>query len=214
MHIQIFIYPGFTALDAIGPYEVLSRLPQARVRFVAPEAGNVTADTGFLNLRAEAALSADDVPDLLILPGSPHDDRVRANPPLMALIARLVDASPRVATVCTGSLILAATGALKGLPAVTHWADMETLAELGARPVEQRWLSHGKFMIAAGVSAGIDMSLALAAEMGGEAMAQCIQLGIEYDPQPPFDCGSVRSAPEAIVAATRAAMDARNSALA
>lgn len=210
MQIQIFIYPGFTALDAVGPYEVLSRLPGARVRFVAPEAGEVTADTGFLSLRAEAALDADEVPDLLILPGSPHDDRVRANPSLMATIGRLVEASPRVATVCTGSLILAATGALQGLPAVTHWADMETLAELGAQPVEQRWLSHGKFMIAAGVSAGIDMSLALAAEIAGETMAQCIQLGIEYDPQPPFNCGSVRTAPEAIATATRAAMGARN----
>lgn len=214
MQIQIFIYPGFTALDAVGPYEVLSRLPKVQVRFVAPEAGLIVADTGFVRLQAEAAISADQVPDLLLLPGSPYDDRVRHDPELMRTITALVEASPRVATVCTGSLILAATGALKGLPAVTHWADMETLAELGARPVEQRWVSHGKFMIAAGVSAGIDMSLALAAQIAGEALAQCIQLGIEYDPNPPFNCGSVHSAPAPIIAATRAAMQARNAALA
>jgi putative intracellular protease/amidase len=194
MLITIPLYDRFTALDAVGPYEVLSRLPGAEVTFVAEEAGPVRTDTRALTLVAERALAEVDACDVVVVPGGPGTREMLEPQPLHDWL-RAIDATTQWTTsVCTGALLLGAAGLLDGLEATTHWSAFDTLATLGARPIERRVVPQGKVVTAAGVSAGIDMALWLAARIAGDEVAKAIQLGIEYDPQPPFDSGSVAKA--------------------
>ncbi len=203
MNIAILLYDRLTALDAIGPYEVLSRLPGARLTFVAAQAGPVRTDNGMLSLLADCSIEEVDQPDIVLVPGGPGELDARAGEPVLEWLRRANDGSTWTTSVCTGSLILAAAGLLEGRRATSHWLAMERLRELGAEPVNERVVFDGKLVTAAGVSAGIDMALTLAATIAGEGVAQAIQLGIEYDPQPPFDAGSPAKAPAEIVAALR-----------
>jgi transcriptional regulator GlxA family with amidase domain len=204
MNIAIVLYDRFTALDAIGPYEVLSRLPGAEVKFLAREAGPVRTDNGMLTILVEHTLEQMPAPEIVLVPGGPGEVAQRAGGPVLEWLARADQTSTWTTSVCTGSLILAAAGLLDGRRATSHWLAMDELARLGAVPVSERVVFDGKLVTAAGVSAGIDMALTLAAQIAGEQVAQAIQLGIEYDPQPPFDAGSPRKAPAEIVELLRA----------
>jgi putative intracellular protease/amidase len=194
MLITIPLYDRFTALDAVGPYEVLCRLPGAEVVFVAEQAGPVRTDTRALTLVAQRALADVDACDVVVVPGGPGTREMLEPQPLHEWL-RAIDATTQWTTsVCTGALLLGAAGLLDGLEATTHWSAFDTLASLGARPTERRVVPQGKVVTAAGVSAGIDMALWLAAQIAGDEVAKAIQLGIEYDPQPPFDSGSIAKA--------------------
>jgi transcriptional regulator GlxA family with amidase domain len=203
MNTAILLYDGFTALDAIGPYEVLSRIPGARATFVAAEPGPVRTDNDMLSLIADRALADVTAPDVVLVPGGPGEVAERAGGPALEWLRKVHETSTWTTSVCTGSLILAAAGLLDGKRATTHWLAMDKLAELGAQASSERVVFDGKIVTGAGVSAGIDMALALAAQIAGEQVAQAIQLGIEYDPQPPFDAGSPHKAPAEIVALLR-----------
>ncbi|HET6833223.1 MAG TPA: DJ-1/PfpI family protein [Acidimicrobiales bacterium] len=202
MLITIPLFDRFTALDAVGPYEVLSRLPGAEVVFVAEQAGPVRTDTRALTLVAERALADVDACDVVVVPGGPGTREMLEPQPLHDWL-RAIDATTQWTTsVCTGALLLGAAGLLDGLEATTHWSAFDILASLGARPTERRVVPQQKgraggsgwIVTAAGVSAGIDMALWLAAQIAGDEVAKAIQLGIEYDPQPPFDSGSIAKA--------------------
>lgn len=201
MQIAIFLYEGFTALDAIGPYQTLNPLPDAEVVFVAETAGPVTDDNGTLTVVAQRALAEVPRPDLVVVPGGPPENvepQMRNEAVLDWL--RAADATSTWTTsVCTGSLLLAAAGLLKGRRATSHWLALESLEQLGAEPTGERVVFDGKYVTAAGVSSGIDMGLTLAGRMAGDAYAQGIQLMIEYDPQPPYDAGSPEKAPAELV---------------
>jgi putative intracellular protease/amidase len=197
MKIAILLYDGFTALDAIGPYEVLSRLPGAETSFVATQPGAVVTDTRIVSLNVERSLAEMPDPDVVVVPGGPGEVAARAGGPALEWLRAVHATTSWTTSVCTGSLILAAAGLLDGLPATTHWLAREELRSLGAEPTPERVVFAGeKIVTAAGVSAGIDMALALAARIAGDEVAQAIQLGIEYDPQPPFDAGAPEKVPE------------------
>jgi putative intracellular protease/amidase len=209
MQIAIPLYDRFTALDAVGPYEVLSRLPDSRVTFVGTEAGPYKTDNGMLTVLTDASLDDLPRPEILCVPGgwgtrdAMHDER------LVSWIRAAHETSEWTTSVCTGSLLLGAAGVLEGLDATTHWLELDTLAEMGARPTEQRVVEQGKVITSAGVSSGIDMALVLTAKIAGDEFAQAIQLLIEYDPQPPFDAGSTSKAPPEIVERIREMAAAR-----
>jgi putative intracellular protease/amidase len=204
MDIAILIYERFTALDAVGPYEVLSRLPDARVTFVAEHATPKRTDTGQLALLADATLDELAHPEIVVVPGGPGQAALMDDGPVHEWLRAAHATSTWTTSVCTGSLILAAAGLLDGNRATSHWLALEELRALGVEVVPERVVFDGKIVTAAGVSAGIDMALALAARIAGPGVAQAIQLGIEYDPQPPFDSGSPDKAPAEIVEALRA----------
>jgi transcriptional regulator GlxA family with amidase domain len=204
MNIAILIYDRFTALDAIGPYEVLSRLPGANLAFVASEPGPVRTDNGILEIVVEHSISSFPPPEIVVVPGGPGEVAARAGGPVLEWLQTVNETSTWTTSVCTGSLILAAAGLLDGRRATSHWLALEKLGEMGAEPVSERVVFDGKIVTAAGVSAGIDMALELAAKVAGVAVAQAIQLGIEYDPQPPFDAGSPSKAPAEVAEALRA----------
>jgi transcriptional regulator GlxA family with amidase domain len=204
MNIAILLYDRFTALDAIGPYEVLSRLPGARVIFVAAEAGPVSTDNGMLSVVAEHSIEEVPAPDIVLVPGGPGEVAARAGGPALEWLRSVHETSTWTTSVCTGSLILAAAGLLDGVRATSHWLALEALGEMGADAVGGRVVFDGKIVTGAGVSAGIDMALTLAERIAGRQVAQAIQLGIEYDPQPPFDAGSPSTAPAEIVELLRA----------
>lgn len=205
MKIAIVLFPKVTVLDAIGPYQVLNQLPGAEVVFVAEQAGPVRDESGFLGLVADAALAEVPDPDVVLVPGGPGADALTDGGPVTGWL-RAVDGSTTWTTsVCTGSLVLAAAGLLTGRRATSHWLAMEQLARSGAVPVSERVVFDGKYVTAAGVSAGIDMGLTLAGRLAGDEVAQATQLMLEYDPQPPYSAGSPRTAPAAIVARMRAA---------
>ena len=213
METVVFLYDGMTALDAMGPYEVLSRLPEWRLRFVAEKAGTIRTDTGALGLVADAGIDEVERADLVLVPGGPADEVVRGQQHVLDWLARLHEGTTHTTSVCTGSLILAAAGILDGKQATTHWARMDVLGELGAKPVKQRWVEDGKVVTAAGVSAGIDMALYLAGKLVNPTFAQILQLGLEYDPQPPYDVGSPDKAPAEIIELARAGSTARREAV-
>jgi transcriptional regulator GlxA family with amidase domain len=211
MDIAILIYDRFTALDAVGPYEVLSRLPGAKVTFVAEQPGLKRTDTGQLALMADASLTELERPEIVLVPGGPGQSALMEDGPVHDWLRAAHETSTWTTSVCTGSLILAAAGLLDGKRATSHWMAMDELGRLGAEPTSERVVFDGKIVTAAGVSAGIDMALALAARITNEQVAQAIQLSIEYDPQPPFDAGSPHKAPaetvEAVLAYTRFSSD-------
>jgi transcriptional regulator GlxA family with amidase domain len=205
MRIAILIFDRLTALDAIGPYEVLSRLPGAELSFVATEPGPKRTDTGCLGVTADLALAEVAHPDVLLVPGGAGSRPLMRDAEVLGWLRAAHETSTWTTSVCTGALVLGAAGILDGKRATTHWAFMDNLSELGATPVRERVVEDGKLITAAGVSAGIDMALVLAARIAGEAVAQAIQLGIEYDPQPPFDSGSLSKASSEVIELVRAA---------
>ena len=213
MQIAIPLFDRFTALDAVGPYEVLSRVPGAQVDFVAASPGLYRTDTRMLALSVERSYEDAPEPEVLLFPGGVGTRLLLKDEATLAWVRHAHEHSRYTTSVCTGALVLAAAGVLDGLEATTHWMARKHLAELGARPVERRVVEQGKVITAAGVSAGIDMALTLVDRMHGPELAQAIQLGIEYDPQPPFDAGSPEKAPEAIVDAVRRVERAEEQAL-
>jgi transcriptional regulator GlxA family with amidase domain len=204
MDIALLLFEGITALDAIGPYEVLSRLPNGRVRFVAVNPGPMRTDNRMLALVADQSLADVAAPDIVVVPGGwGHSDLLQERTVLDWL--RAVHATSHWTTsVCTGAHVLGAAGILHGLRATTHWTSLERLADWGAIPVADRVVVEGKVITAAGVSAGIDMALHLAAQAAGQEIAQAIQLSLEYDPQPPFESGSPAKASARTVELVRA----------
>jgi len=209
MRVAILLYDRMTALDAIGPYEVLSNVPGFSVEFVAEKPGPVRTDSGVLELVAARGIDDVGAVDVLLVPGGPGDEGVMRNPRVLDWVRRIHAQSQWTTSVCTGALILGAAGILRGLRATTYWMERDRLRELGAEPVVARWVEDGKVWTAAGVSAGIDMALALVQRIGGDDLAQAIQLAIEYDPAPPFRGGSPETAPPHVVALVRAAAAAQ-----
>ncbi|MEA2467943.1 MAG: hypothetical protein QOJ57_2069 [Thermoleophilaceae bacterium] len=203
MQIAIPLFDRLTALDAVGPYEVLSRLPGARVDFVAAEPGVFQTDTRMLGLTATLAYEDAAEPDILLVPGGVGTRTLMRDEQTLEWVRHAHQGSRYTTSVCTGALVLAAAGLLEGLDATTHWLYRPLLEQFGARVLEERVVEQGKVVTAAGVSAGIDMALLLADRIAGPEVAQAIQLGIEYDPQPPYDAGSPAKAPAAIVEAVR-----------
>lgn len=209
MNIVFLIFDRLTALDAVGPYEVLAHLPGAEVRFAAPRAGLVRTDNGALGLQADVAIDAVKSCDLLLVAGG-YGERLLENDPRVIEWIREIDRTTQItAAVCTGAFLLGRAGLLAGRRANTHFTQRERLREFGAIPVSDRVVRDGKYATAAGVSAGIDLALSLAIELGGRAVAEAIQLGIEYDPAPPLDAGNESRAPAAIRELVRARADAR-----
>jgi transcriptional regulator GlxA family with amidase domain len=209
MQIAIFAYDHMTALDAVGPYEVLSRLPGAETVVVGEERGPVRTDTRALAIVADAALDEVTRPDVLVVPGwsGSRQQNLLEPGPVHDWLRTVDQHTSWTTSVCTGAVVLAAAGLLTARRATTHWLAADWLAELGAVPAGERVVRDGKYVTAAGVSAGIDMALTLASVLAGDHTAKAIQLLIEYDPQPPFDCGSVDKAPADIVASMRAVRD-------
>ena len=208
MDIVFLFYDRMTALDAVGPHEVLSRLPGATIHRVAKQAGPIHTDSG-LTLIADSPLSEISRADVLLVPGAGNATTLRNHPEILAWVRKIHKTTTWTTSVCTGSLILGAAEILSGVRATTHWAVFDRLNPLGAIPTYGRVVEDGKIMTAAGVSAGIDMALQLAAKLAGVPFAQAVQLGIEYDPAPMFDVGSPEKADPAIREALRARMLAR-----
>ena len=204
MQIAIVLYDRFTVLDAMGPYQVLPNLPGADVLFVAEHPGLIADEEGILKVQVEAALADVPHPDVILVPGGPGQNDQMDDGPLHEWLRAVDETTTWTTSVCTGSLILAAAGLLKGRRATSYWMAMDALGRLGAQPVKQRVVFDGKYVTAAGVSSGIDMALTLAGRIAGDHTAQAIQLGIEYDPQPPYDSGSPDRAPAEVVATLRA----------
>jgi putative intracellular protease/amidase len=206
MQIAVFVYDHMTALDAVGPYEVLSRLPGAETVVVGEERGPVRCDTRALALVADATLDEVTRPDVLVVPGwsGARQQHLLCPGPVQDWLRSVDEHTTWTTAVCTGAIVLAAAGLLEGRDATTHWLTTDWLVELGASLREERVVRDGKYLTSAGVSAGIDMALTLAAEIADERTAKAIQLLIEYDPRPPFDAGSVVKAPADIVEAIRA----------
>lgn len=201
MEIAILAFDGMTALDAVGPAQVLTFLPGASLRWTSPEPGPKRTDAG-TSVLAPYALADVAAAEIVLVPGGLDVRPVMADARVLDWL-RAAHATTRWTTsVCTGALVLGAAGVLQGRRATTHWAMLDRLAKFGATPVSERVVIDGKVITAAGVSAGIDMALRLAARCAGDTVAQAIQLGIEYDPQPPF-AGSASTAPPAVLDAAR-----------
>jgi putative intracellular protease/amidase len=203
MRIAILIFDKLTALDAVGPYEVLSRLPGAELSFVAQQPGPKRTDTGVLGLTADLALGDLPDPEIVVVPGGEGNRPLLDDDEVLDWLRAAHETSRWTTSVCTGSLVLGAAGLLEGKRATTHWVYREALRDYGAEPVDARVVEDGKVVTAAGVSSGIDMALTLAARVAGDDVAQAIQLGIEYDPEPPFDSGSPRKARPELVELVR-----------
>jgi transcriptional regulator GlxA family with amidase domain len=200
MQIAIVLYPEVTALDAIGPYAVLSRLPGVDLRFVAPERGIVRSDSGVLAMSVEHTLDETLTPDVIVVPGGLIARTMMQGHPVVDWIRAVHPTTTWTTSVCTGSLLLGAAGVLTGLDATSHWRALELLERFGARPTLERVVDRGKVITSAGVSSGIDMALVLVDRLAGRTVAEAIQLAIEYDPQPPFDSGSPLKASEEVKA--------------
>jgi transcriptional regulator GlxA family with amidase domain len=196
---SILLYDGFTALDAIGPYEVLRSAPGWEVEFVARSRGEVRTDSGAVGLSADRGLDEVSAADILLVPGGPGNRTLLGDEELLAWLRELDRSTTWTTSVCTGSLLLGAAGLLEGKRATGHWLHLEPLRAYGADPVGGRYVEDGKTITAAGVSAGIDMALYLVGRELGPEVAQSVQLAIEYDPSPPFDAGSPEKAPAPIV---------------
>lgn len=191
MKIALGLYPKMTALDAMGPYAVLSLLPDTELVLCAEKAGRLSDDRGLLHLDVEATFDDVSTPDVLLVPGG-FITRTMAHEgePIVEWIRSAHAHTTFTTSVCTGALLLGAAGVLDGLEATTHWSAYRDLESFGATAVAQRVVRQGKVITGAGVSAGIDMALTLVGILHGDLVAEAIQLGIEYDPQPPFDSGS------------------------
>jgi len=199
MQVAYLLYDRFTALDITGPHEVFNSVPGVESVFVGENAGPYRNESDTLSLIADRSLDEVEEPDVIVVPGGFGTRSLLDHEPLLSWIRAVDRETTWTTSVCTGSLLLAAAGLLDGRPATTHWLARETLEELGARPVEDRVVFDGKYVTGAGVSAGIDMALTLVTEIYGPEVAQAVQLGIEYDPQPPHDSGAPEKASAEIV---------------
>jgi transcriptional regulator GlxA family with amidase domain len=199
VQIAIGLYDGFTALDAIGPYQVFTQIPGVDVVLCAEQRGQLLDDNKLLRLDIEHSFDDVPTPDVLLVPGGLITRKLAVERgPIVQWIANAHPHTTYTTSVCTGALLLGAAGLLDGLPATTHWIAYDALRGHGAEPTEQRVVIEGKIATAAGVSAGIDLALTLVGLLHGHDVAQAIQLGIEYDPQPPYDAGAPSKAPDAI----------------
>lgn len=207
MQIAIVLFDELTALDAVGPYEVFSRFPGAEVVFTAQRVGVHRSDTGMLGLHADATFEQVTAPDIVFVPGGFGQTFHMGDSPLLQWLRAVDRVTTWTTSTCTGSLLLASAGLLRDRRATTHWLALDQLSEYGALPTSERVVVDGKYATAAGVSAGIDLALTLAEKIGGAGLSQMIQLGIEYDPRPPFDAGSPAKAPAPIRAAVEARRD-------
>lgn len=209
MQIAIGLFDRFTALDAIGPYQVFTNVPGAEVVLCAARAGTVTDDNGLLRLDVERSFDDVPAPDILVIPGGTITRRIaRDRGPIVDWIVAAHEHTTWTSSVCTGSLLLGAAGILRGRPATSHWAAHDDLASYGAIPTDERVVVDGKVVTAAGVSSGIDMALTLVGLTSGDDVAEAIQLGIEYDPQPPYASGALSKARPEIVELVRAVTQA------
>ncbi|HBF84042.1 MAG TPA: DJ-1/PfpI family protein [Streptomyces sp.] len=199
MQIAIVLFDRFTALDAVGPYEMLSRTPGAETVLVAERPGPVRNETGSLALTADRALADVPAPDVVIVPGGPGQSAQMDNEVLLDWLRTADTTSTWTTSVCSGSLLLAAAGLLTGRRATSHWLALDLLRTYGADPTGERVVTDGKYVTAAGVSSGIDMGLTLLGRIAGDTHAQAVQLLTEYDPQPPYDAGSPLKAPAELV---------------
>jgi putative intracellular protease/amidase len=227
MQVAYLLYDRFTALDVTGPHDVLNSVPGNESIFVAEEAGPVRNESDTLSLVADASIYEVRAPDIVVVPGGfgtraliegaaqakPSSDPFNRGEPLLDWLRSVHETTTWTTSVCTGSLLLAAAGLLDGVPATTHWLARDLLAELGANPVPDRVVVEGKIVTAAGVSSGIDMALRLVQMINGDEVAQAVQLGIEYDPEPPLDAGSPDKAPQPIVELVTAAFAAQDAAV-
>jgi transcriptional regulator GlxA family with amidase domain len=204
MKIALLLYKGMAPLDAIGPYEVMRNVPGWEVVTVAQEKGEVRDERGTLGLVADHALAEMTAADVVLVPGGDGKRPLLQDEGLLEWLREIDRTTKWTTSVCTGSLLLGAAGLLRGKRATGHWLSLELLREYGADPVGGRYVEDGKTITAAGVSAGIDMALHLVARETGPEVAQAVQLGIEYDPSPPFDAGSPAKAPTEIVDLVRA----------
>jgi transcriptional regulator GlxA family with amidase domain len=209
MQIAILIFDKLTALDAIGPYEVLRPVPGWEVKFVARSKGEIRTDSGFLGLSADYSLEEVTEADMVLVPGGEGNRPLLEDETVLGWLREIDKTTKWTTSVCTGSLVLGAAGLLEGRRATSNWIQLERLRDYGADPVGGRWVQDGKVLTAAGVTAGIDMALHLVAEEAGPEVAQAVQLGLEYDPQPPFDSGSPEKAAPEIVELVKAAEAAR-----
>ena len=212
MQIAYLLYDRFTALDITGPHDVLNSVPGNESVFVAEHTGPIRNESDTLSMVADARLDEVPEPDIVVVPGGFGNRMLLEHEPLHDWIRSVHETSAWTTSVCTGSLLLAAAGLLDGAPATTHWLARDLLGELGAQPVPDRIVEHGRIVTAAGVSSGIDMALHLVRKINGEQIAQAVQLGIEYDPQPPLDAGTPEKAPREVVELVKAAFAARESA--
>lgn len=212
MQIAIGLYPGLTMLDVIGPYQVFSQLPDAEVVLCAERTGRVSDDNGLVHLDVDRSFDEVPAPDVLVVGGG-YASRGLARPgsPMVEWIRAAHEHTTWTTSVCTGALLLGAAGLLDGLRATTHWHYVDLIEAQGATPVRDRVVIEGKIVTAAGVSAGIDMALMLVDRTHGPEVAQAVQLGIEYDPQPPHDAGAPWKAPAELTDLVAAVMDAQES---
>ena len=204
MQIAFALFDRFTALDIVGPFQVLAEQPGHRPVWVAAQRGPVMDHTGHLPITAEASFDEVTSPDVIVVPGGVKVQDHIPGHPIIEWLQNVSKTSTWTTSVCTGSLFLAAAGLTSGIDSSCHWASVSLLEGLGANYVEDRVVERGKIITSAGVSSGIDMALTLTDRLHGAAMAQAIQLAIEYDPQPPFNAGSPRTAPPDIVELVKA----------
>jgi len=199
--IAIPLFPRFTALDAIGPYEVLQRIPSFDITFVGAERGVVRSENGFCGIEVDATFDEVAAPDIVVFPGGVGTRALVDDERVLDWVRQAHATTTFTTSVCTGSLVLAAAGLLDGLTATTHWSAMDILGRLGAVPTETRVVEHleRRVITAAGVSSGIDMALRLVEILVDATAAEACQLMIEYDPQPPFDAGSVAKAGDVVM---------------
>ncbi|HYU15320.1 MAG TPA: DJ-1/PfpI family protein [Candidatus Acidoferrum sp.] len=209
MQIAYLLYDRFTALDITGPHEVLNSVPGNESIFVAERAEPIRNESDTLSLVADASLEDVPSPDIVVVPGGYGTRALLDREPLLDWLRQAHETTAWTTSVCTGALLLAAAGLLDGAPATTHWLARDLLGELGAKVVNERIVEHGKIITAAGVSSGIDMALHLVKAINGEEVAQAVQLGIEYDPEPPVDAGSPEKAPPEIVELVTAVFQAQ-----
>ncbi len=203
--IAVLLFDGITALDAIGPYEILQRLPNSTITFVGEQPGEVRSDNGFLGLVVDAEMEDHPAPDVVLIPGGVGTRKLVDNDRVLEWVRSVHYTTQWTTSVCTGSLVLAAAGLLDGVSAATHWSAYDRLRKLGAEPTGERVVinPYHRVITAAGVSAGIDMALHLSALLVDETAAQAMQLMVEYDPQPPFDAGSVAKAGDEVMKRVR-----------
>jgi transcriptional regulator GlxA family with amidase domain len=199
VQIAVLLFEHLTALDAIGPYQVLSHLPNSDVVFVGEHPGPVRTDDGYLSLVADAALDEITTPDVVVVPGGRGQNNHMTDGPVHEWLHTVDEHTTWTTSVCTGALILAAAGLLTGRRATTHWLAVDLLPTWHVTPVRERTVIDGKYVTAAGVSAGIDMALTLVGRIAGDTVAQGIQLGLEYHPRPPYQAGSPDTAPADVV---------------
>ena len=202
MQVAIPLFPRFTALDAIGPYEVLQRIPDLDITFIGHERGEVRSENGFLGIVRDATFEELPHPDIVVFPGGVGTRPLMTDERVLEWVRTAHATSRYTTSVCTGSLVLGAAGLLQGLTATTHWSVLSMLEPLGATATGTRVVEHlpQRIITAAGVSSGIDMALRLVELLHDATAARASQLMIKYDPQPPFDCGALEKADDAVMA--------------